>query len=137
MHRAVLVKNKDGKIIGKIGHLAFLKGLEPRYGEIDDLDVLNRTGLTADFIKDVADKWDLFKGDLNESCKHLKSLKVTEIMHPVKEQIDEDAPMSEAVHKIVMWQTLSILVTHKNKTTGLLRLSDLFQEIFGECTDTD
>lgn len=134
MHRAVLVKNKKGQVIGKIGHLAFLKGLEPKYSDIGDLNILSRAGLTPDFVKEMAIKWNLFKDDLHESCNYLKSIRVTEIMHPVIENIDEEASLNEAVHKIVMWQTLSILVTRDDRTTGLLRLSDLFEEIFGECT---
>jgi len=52
-----------------------------------------------------------------------------DVMHPVEENIDENAPLSEALHKMVVYQTLSILVTRDKKVIGLLRLSDLFDEI--------
>ena len=75
---------------------------------------------------------DGFEEDLKEACQRLKKIKVTEMMHPVHEHIDKNAHMSEAIHKIVMWQTLSILVTSKNNAVGILRLADLFQEVFRE-----
>ncbi|MBU0518517.1 CBS domain-containing protein, partial [bacterium] len=35
--RAVLVVDKSGKIIGKVGQLAFLKALEPKYDKVGDV----------------------------------------------------------------------------------------------------
>ena len=50
-------------------------------------------------------------------------------MRPVTESIDENASLCEAIHKIVILQTLSILVKRGREVIGLLRLSDLFDEI--------
>jgi predicted transcriptional regulator len=50
-------------------------------------------------------------------------------MHPLTEHIDENATLSEAIYRFVMWDTLSILVTKGDEAVGLLRLSDLSQEI--------
>ena len=135
LHRAVLVKDDEGAIVGKLGHLAFLKSLEPKYDTLGDLPILARAGLTTDFISSLADKWGLMKDDLGASCQRLKTTKVAEAMHAVNEQIDQEAPLTEAIHDIVMWQTLSILVTHEGKATGLLRLSDLFHEVFAELSE--
>lgn len=132
LHRAVLVKNESGKIVGKIGHLSFLKALEPKYDRIGNLDLMSRSGLSPEFISTLALKMDLFQDDITKSCKRLKTIKVSEIMHQVNEHIDMKASLIEAIHCIVMWQTLSVLVTDGNKVVGILRLSDLFQEVFGE-----
>ena len=43
-----------------------------------------------------------------------------------------DVDGSLLIHKIVMLQTLSILVKRGEAVTGLLRLSDLFDEIVRE-----
>ncbi len=130
-HRAVLVKNKEGKIIGKLGHWAFLRSLEPKYDEMGDLRILSRAGLTQEFVSAMAFKWDLFKGPLDDYCKKLKEIKVSKVMHPVSEHISIDASINDAVHAIVMWQTLSVVVIDKDEVVGILRLSDLFQEVFG------
>lgn len=128
-HRAVLVVDKNKKIVGKLGHLAFLKGLEPKYNKIGDVGVLARAGLTPDFISSMVDKWQLWSGEFTDYVQRARQTKVSEVMHPAVESIDEEAPLSEAIHKLVMYQTLSILVTRRNTVIGILRLSDLFTAI--------
>jgi len=127
--RAVLVANQNGKIIGKIGQLAFLKGLEPKYNDMGDLGTLSRVGLSADFITSMMENLRLWKDSFFDTCQRAKTTKVKDIMRPVAESIQVDAPLSEAIHKIVMYQTLSLLVTQGDKVVGILRLSDLFEEI--------
>ena len=128
-HRAVLVIDKHQKIVGKLGHLAFLKGLEPRYGEVGDLGTLSRVGLSPELITSMMNNLRLWKESFVDYVHRAKQTRVKDVMHPVTESIQEDAPLSEAIHKIVMYQTLSLLVTRGNKIVGILRLSDLFSEI--------
>ena len=54
--RAVLVVDKRGRIIGKVGQLAFLKALEPKYDKVGDLGALSRAGLSSDFINSMMDE---------------------------------------------------------------------------------
>ena len=130
LHRAVLVRNDKGGIVGKIGHLAFLKALEPKYDKLGKIKNLSRAGLTPDFLSSMATDLNLWQGDLKERCKMVRTVKVTQIMHPVTEQIDLNASLSSAIHRIVLWQTLSILVTDEDRVVGILRLSDLFEAVF-------
>ena len=46
-HRAVLVLDESGKVVGKLSHWAILRSLEPKYLDNDDVLSLSRTGLTA------------------------------------------------------------------------------------------
>ena len=41
-HRAVLVVDNKGKIVGKLGHLGFLRALEPRYKNLGQLDMISK-----------------------------------------------------------------------------------------------
>lgn len=51
-------------------------------------------------------------------------------MRPIKESVDEDAPITEAIHKMIMWQAMRVLVTRGEKEViGVLRLSDLYSEV--------
>lgn len=131
-HRAILVSNDEGEIIGKIGHLAFLKALEPKYAALGDLGVLSRAGITDEFITSIKDQIGFFSNGLATRCLRVGTVKAGDIMHPVKEHIDESSSLSEAIHKVIMWQTLSVLVTRGKRVIGLIRLSDLFQEITEE-----
>jgi len=127
--RAILVVDLQGNIVGKVGQLAFLKALEPKYDNVGDLGALSRAGLSADFISSMMENLKLWQESIFDISQRAHSTKVKDIMHPVTESIDEDAPLNEAVHKIVMYQTLSLLVTRGKKVVGILRLSDLFNEI--------
>ena len=71
----------------------------------------------------------LWQEDLTDVCKQACHTKVKKVMRPVAENIDENASLSEAIHKMIMWQTLSILVRRKDNVVGILRLSDLYAEL--------
>ena len=128
-YREVLVVNKQGKIIGKLGHLSFLRALEPKYDLVGDLPTISRAGLSSSFITSMIENLRLWQTDLLDVCRQAKNVRVKDVMHPVTENIDEDATISEAIHKMIMWQTLSILVTREDELVGILRLSDLYNEI--------
>jgi len=134
-HRAVLVVDERKNVIGKIGQLAFLKGLEPKYKIIKDFDKLTRAGVSGEFVSSMMEHFRLLEEGLDDLCQKSRSILAREVMHPIQESIDENAPLSEALHKMVIFQTLSILVTKNGKVVGLLRLSDLFEEIIRNIKD--
>jgi CBS domain-containing protein len=128
-HRAVLVRSKDGKVVGKAGQLTFLKALEPKYSVLGDMETLARAGVTSEFVTSIMNNMGFWQGSISVNCLRASSIKIKDFMIPVTECIDEDALLAEAVHRIVVWQTLSIPVTRQNKVVGILRLSDLFTEV--------
>jgi CBS domain-containing protein len=135
--RAVLVIDDNNKIIGKIGHLAFLKALEPKYRKLNDLERLAQANLSEDFINTMMENFNLWTGDFYDLCSRVNSVQVKDIMKQVDERIDENATIVEAMHKIIMWQTLSILVNRGDEVVGIIRLSDIYNElesyIINEC----
>jgi len=131
-HRGVLIRDKAGRIVGKIGQLAFLKALEPKYNVLGDLGTLARAGVNAEFISSMMDHYQFFQDNFTDLCPRACRIGVSEVMHPVTENIDENASLREAIHRIVMLQTLSILVMRNGQVVGLLRLSDLFDEVARE-----
>ena len=131
-YRAVLIVDDKKRIVGKIGQLALLRALEPRYSVIGDLESLSAVGITEEFVSSMMEHYRFFQEDLRDLCAQTSRLLVKEVMRPVKQSIDENATLPEAIHKIVMWQTLSILVTRGTEVVGLLRLSDLSDEIAAE-----
>lgn len=127
--RAVLVRDAQGKVIGKIGQLAFLKALEPKRAILDDLSKISQVGVTREFLDSVVSNFELFQHDFCDLCYQARQRKVKEVMHPLGEFIDQNATLVEAVQKVVLLQTLSVLVKDGDKVVGLLRLSDLCQEV--------
>jgi len=50
-HRAVLVYDKNKKIVGKLGLLDILKALEPKYFEMQDRQGMKALGFSKHFMK--------------------------------------------------------------------------------------
>jgi CBS domain containing-hemolysin-like protein len=128
-HRAILVKDATGHIVGKIGQLAFLRGLEIGIDVASDISTLERAGVDEELITSIRDHRRTLIGSLEEFTANARSVRVSDIMHPVTESIDEYLRLTEAIHRIVEWQQLSLLVTRGNEVVGLLRLSDLFEMV--------
>lgn len=131
-HRAVLVVDENGKVIGKLGQLAFLKALEPQRNILSDMSRLSVAGVSSEFISSMMSHYRFFQDSLSDLCFRARNIKVRDVMLPVTVSIDANAPLGEAIYKIVAEQTLSILVTRGEKIIGLLRLSDLCQEVAEE-----
>ncbi|MCF7809925.1 CBS domain-containing protein [bacterium] len=128
-HRAVLVKDRNGKIVGKLGQLGFLKALEPKYTILGDVERLSKSGLSSEFIDSMMENYNFWRDDLTEIFHRARNIRIKQVMKPVTESIDENCSLAETIHKIVMLQTLSILVTRNDQVVGILRLSDLFTKV--------
>ena len=128
-HRAVLVRNSNNEIVGKLGHLGFLKALEPGYKNLGDLDGISKAGLTKEYITSMMKNFELLQDDLDDIRNKTKTIKMKEVMRSMTEQVDVNDTINEAIHKIIIWQILSVLVTKGGKVVGILRLSDLFDEV--------
>ena len=75
LHRAILVYDKNKQIVGKISQLDVLKALEPRYSEMGDLNVISRAGLSAEFVKSIVDRYDLYRTSFTKWIKKRKKSK--------------------------------------------------------------
>ena len=128
-YRAVLVVDENRKVVGKVGQLAFLQALEPKYSVLGDLEKLNVAGLSPEFIAATMQHYRLFEDSLSDVCLRGRALKVDEVMTPIAESVAEDESLLAAIHKIVMWQRQSLLVTRDDVPVGLLRLTDLCDEV--------
>lgn len=129
-HRAVLVFDQTRTIVGKLDFLNILRGLEPKYAEIRELE---QPGMifTPEFIKNALEKFSLWQNPLDDICKKAARIKVKEIMGSPGhgELIPETASLNEAIHQLVLGSHQSLLVTSGEKITGILRLSDVFVTI--------
>jgi predicted transcriptional regulator len=50
-------------------------------------------------------------------------------MDPINKSINIDAPLAEAIHKFVIWQARRIPVKSGNEIVGILRLTDVFNNV--------
>ena len=128
-HRAVLVRDAQKRVIGKIGLLAFLRALEPGSYKDTDIEAVSRPGVSAESIAEMKEHFRLLEESAVDQCRSAANLPVRDIMEPVGAGIDVDASLGEAVHQLVARQVQSVLVKRGGEVVGLLRLSDLFSEI--------
>lgn len=132
LHRAVLVLDKKGKVLGKVSQLDVLRALEPRYGSIGDSSKISAAGFSPQFLKSMQERYSLFDKSLVDLCRTAVRLKVKDFMHtPTQgEYIAADASLGDAIHMLVMGKHQSLLVTGDSEILGILRLTDVFKEIF-------
>ena len=128
-YQAVLVADRNGRIVGKLGQLALLRALEPGSQVARDQSTLEKAGVSDTVMQTALDHMRVLQRTLSRMCLAGASLPVTTVMHAFNEHIDIDTPICEVIHHMVNWKTLSILVTEKVRPVGLVRLSDVCDEV--------
>lgn len=129
--RAALVVDGENEIVGVLGHMDFLRALEPKYNLLGELDILSKARIDTEILDSMCELLGFWKKDLDYLCRQAAKIEVKYLMHPITESLDEDAPLTEAIHKMIIWQRMRVLVTRKGKVVGVLRLADLYSEVAG------
>jgi len=131
-HRAILMLDKDGNVVGKLSQLDVLKALEPKYQEMIEGEGSHRFGFTRNFMQSMLEDYSLFANPLDDICRKAGEQPVKKFMHtPTEgEYVAEDASLEVAIHQLIMGHTQSLLVTRKEKIVGILRLTDVFAAVF-------
>jgi len=130
-HRAILVLDEGGKVVSKITMKNILVALEPNYGKVEGVGVLERSGFSPDLIKDMLKNNALWSEPLQLFGERAAKLKVCDFIQApsADEYIDENATLGEATHQMLVQPILSLLVTSSGEVVGILRLSDVFTRI--------
>lgn len=132
-HRAILVLDKNRRVIGKISQLDALKALEPKYREIQGRDTKSSfRHFSRMFLKSMLEHHRLFDGSLDDMRKRVAGISVKDFMHTLSadECLDENATLDEAIHILIMGHHQSLLVTRASEIVGILRLTDVFSAVF-------
>ena len=130
-HRAILVLDKDGNVVGKISMFDILMALEPKYEELDAAGAVSHSGFNPEFIKALLRDNVLWSEPLQFACERASRLRVIEIMEVPADgvYIDADATLDAAMHQLIVCRYHSLIVTSNEKAVGILRLSDVFAQI--------
>lgn len=130
-HRAVLVLNKQNKVVGKVSQLDVLKSLEPKYSDMLKGNGLHRFGFTNNFLKSIVKDYRLFDTPLKDLCQKAGEKNVKNFMSQLTEgeYVAADATLDIAINQFVLGHHQSLLVTENSEIIGILRLSDVFTEI--------
>jgi hypothetical protein len=128
-HRAVLVRNRRGEITGKVHYFAFLRAMVPERKALKERTVMDRAGVGDDLRESSMRMLDLFTGHLVNFRERARSVSVRDVCTDATVSIDGEAGIAEAISMFLSHQTLSLMVRRGPGTVGILRLSDLFDEL--------
>lgn len=133
-HRAVLVRDRHGAIVGKLHYFAFLRALLSQHRTLIGEAMLDRAGVGDDLLDASLANLGLLTDDLVDVCARARRVRVRDVCSPATAGIDEGASLAAATAAFVQLQTLSLLVRRGDRTVGILRLSDLFDEVARQIT---
>ena len=131
-HRAILILDKNDKVVGKLSQLDVLKALEPKYQDMIRGKGSHRYGFTKKFMQSMLEDYQLFANPLDDICRKAGEQPVVKYMYsPTEgEYIAEEASLDVAIHQLIMGHHQSLLVTLDTKIVGILRLTDVFAAVF-------
>lgn len=132
MHRAVLVYNKNQKVVGKLSQLDILKGLEPKYAQASsESGRIMTSGFSQDFLRSLIKQFSLWDKPLSDICKKAARVLVKDCMYIPEEgeYVDAEDTLDVAVNQLLLGRHQSLLVVKNREITGILRLTDVFKEI--------
>lgn len=131
-HRAVLILDKEGRVIGKLGQMDVLHALEPKDDESKKVSDLGQFGFSSNFVHRMH-KQRLMKAiPLKNLCSNAYKLKVEDFMQAPSEGefIDHEETLETAIMQLVLGHHLSLLATRDSQIVGILRLTDAFAAVF-------
>jgi FixJ family two-component response regulator/CBS domain-containing protein len=130
-HRAILVLNKERKVVGKLSQHDILQALEPEYKETKERKkgALSHFGFSKEFIESVSMQYSLWDKPLqNLYAKAFKQHVKTFMYKPTEgEYIDVSASMDDTIHQLIVGKHHSLLVTDDDDIVGIVRLTDVFE----------
>ncbi|MBW2369841.1 MAG: CBS domain-containing protein [Deltaproteobacteria bacterium] len=131
-HRAVLVFDENDQVVGKISQLDILKALEPKYAEIGLTKGMAKFGFGQKFIQTLQEQFMPWVEPLKNLKKRADELKVKEFMYTPKdgEYVDENDTLQSGIHRLVVGHHQSLLVTKGAEIVGVLRVTDVFSNVF-------
>ncbi len=115
--RAVLVVDKDARVLGKLSMRDVLRGLEPKYDRVSGSNsssrAATRVGSAELFIRSMIADFGLWKKPLSNLVQKASAVKVKHLIGNFGEgeTIDENAPIDSALHQFIVGQFQSLMVT--------------------------
>ena len=140
-HRAILILDKKGRVIGKLSQLGVLRALEPKDEDVEGIDELSQFGFSQELVQGLRKERRLQGVPLKDLYVRTARLKVEDFMQaPTEgEYVEQDASLDIAVHQLVLGNHLALLVTKAREIVGILRLTDVFGAVLRdmkECMGT-
>lgn len=132
-HRAVLVLDRENRVVGKLGQHDIIQALEPQHIGFKNRKkgALDHFGFSQTFIESVTLQYDTWDSPLQDLYKKAVEQKVKAFMYtPTEgEYIEESVTINETIHRLIIGEHHSLLVTKGPDIVGIVRLTDVFELI--------
>ncbi len=132
-HRAVIVLDKEKRVVGKLSQHDIIMALEPKYKEAKERKkgALDHLGFGSKFIESVTMQFDTWDKPLQNLYKKALDQKVKSFMYKptAGEYIKISATMNQTIHQLIVGKHHSLLVTNGSDIAGVVRLTDVFDFI--------
>jgi hypothetical protein len=133
--RAVLAIDAYGEVYGKLAMLDVLRGLESRYDRVEGARASSRAasriGSARYVIESMGKDIGLWNKPLTNLVEKACSVKVRQLVPSIAagESVDDDASIDVALHQLIMGRFQSLFVKRNGNIVGILRLTDVYEEI--------
>ncbi len=132
-HRAVLVVDKNKCVVGKLSQHDIIQALEPQHKGMKErkTGVFDHFGFSRKFMDSVFLQYNNWDRPLQNLYKKAVEQKVGTFMHKPSdgEYIEEAATLNETIHRLIIGEHHSLLVTNGDDIVGIVRLTDVFELI--------
>jgi len=131
-HRAVLILDSRGRVVGKLSQMNVLRALEKNDEHSEKIQELSQFGFSTRYTNTLWEQFQLGGVSLQEMCVKAARMKVEDHMKALSEgeYVEEDTPLEKAIYQMVSGHHLSLLVTSGGDIVGVLRMSDVFAAVF-------
>jgi len=134
-HRAILVLDETGHVVGKISQMRALKAIMPDYEFDSRIEDLKSFNFSEPYISRLREHYRIRGGILKKSVlQKAAAMKVEEFMQAptMGEYVSEDSSLDTAIQQLVSGTHLGLLVTRGKEIVGILRISDVFAAVSQE-----
>ncbi len=116
-HLAILVYDKNNRIVGKVNHINILQALESNNENMMNKDSFARLGLGSIYQKSFIAEYRDWNTPMHNLCRKAAEIKIETVMQTpsVGEFVDENTTLDEAIHQLVQGKHPSLLVTKKKR----------------------
>ena len=122
---AVLVLDKNRQVIGRLVVWDVLKGLETQtVARVDSMSMIDGYRI-----------WRQPLANLTTKARYVKVKNLVKTLDK-REYISAGANLDEAIRKLVSNRFLSLIVTRKGETIGVLRVVDVFSKVCEQLKDS-
>jgi CBS domain-containing protein len=131
VHRAVLVLDRDQKVVGILTQFEMIRALEPKYTGIAKYGFLSHHGINVDFIRSLVKDQGLWQDTIENICSTASHIHVADVMDQLRPEmfVPADSSLDEAMHQMVMGRLPNLLCTEGGQVTGVLRIADAFDHV--------